>query len=108
MRKKIAVLLAVPIILAATIWLTWHEPTVTAENFNRVATGMTFDEVRAILGEPESIESVGQQELYRSGTVRWVSRPRHFFDWVHACMPYIDVHFEKSAVTHKVFYENCL
>ena len=104
---RIAALLAVPTILAAIIWLTAHEQTVIEENVKKVMPGMTFDEVRAILGEPESIESVSRQELYRSGTIRWVSRPRHFFDW-DVCSPFVDIYFEKSAVTHKQFYENCL
>lgn len=105
--KTIAAILAVPTMLAAIMWLTAHEQTVTRENFKRVMPGMTFDEVRAILGEPESLESVGRQELYRAGTIRWISRPRHFFDW-DVGAPFIEVHFEKFAVTHKQFYENCL
>ena len=98
--KRIAAVFAVATILAVFIWLTPHEQTVTRENFGRVLTGMTFEEVRTILGEPESIELVAQEELYRSGIIRWVSRPRHFFD---VCAPYIEVHFEKYAVTHKQF-----
>jgi hypothetical protein len=47
--------------------------TVTRENYDRIRTGMTLDEVVDILGEPDDLDSVGLGPL-EAANATWVGK----------------------------------
>lgn len=61
------------LVFALALLLTACGDTVTRENYEKIETGMSQDEVIALLGEPQEFNSVELGEL-SGGTARWTGK----------------------------------